>query len=380
MTSRLSRSRRAVATSAAVLLLGASASACATAAGTSSGPSTSPAPGSAAPATSPPSTAPGTVVPETAVPVATELPTTTEAPTTIAPVVTAPPTLPRPPRPPPPKEGRARPPEAIALPGPAVIANEGLWAPMGMLVDGAPAMWSTTVRANGDGSVLAGIAWIDNTAVRGQLFPGSQMPGGQWSVPFNVPVEQKQSLIASFNSGFLLSEAQGGFYLEGREATPLRNGSAAVHIDTDGTIAIGALGRDVSLGPQTASIRQNLPLLVDGGAVAASATDTDTYVWGKTLGGVPYVWRSALGIRGDGSLVYVAGPSMSARMLGNTLVAAGAVRALELDINPNWVTFNANACNPDGQCVGTKLLPNMLRSPERYLTSDDRDFFALFAR
>jgi hypothetical protein len=251
---------------------------------------------------------------------------------------------------------------------------------MGMLVDGAPAMWSTTVRANGDGSVQAGIAWIDNTAVRGQLFPGSQMPGGQWSVPFNVPIEQKPSLLASFNSGFLLSEAQGGFYLEGREATPLRNGSAAVHIDTDGAIDIGALGRDFSLGPQTASIRQNLPLLVDGGVVASSATDADTFVWGKTLGHTPFVWRSALGIRGDGSLVYVAGPSMSARMLGNTLVAAGAVRALELDINPNWVTFNANACDAAGQCVGTKLLANMLRSPERYLTSDDRDFFALFAR
>jgi hypothetical protein len=367
-------------------LLGAAAllaGACSTAAGSANPRTTGSAPGTSTESTESTiaATDPGTTA-GTAAPVTTEPPTTaTEVPTTIAPTTVAPTMPPRPPRPPPPKQGRARPPEAIALPGAPVVPNEGVWAPMGMLVDGAPALYATTVRANLDGSVVAGVAWIDPTAVRAQLFPGSQMPGGQWSVPFNVPVELKTSLIASFNSGFLLSEAQGGFYLEGREATPLHDGTAAIHIDVDGTIAIGALGRDVALGPNTAAIRQNLPLLVDGGVVAPTATDGDTYVWGKTLGHTPFVWRSALGIREDNSLVYVAGPSMSARMLGNTLVAAGAVRALELDINPNWVTFNANTCDPQGAvCTGTKLLPAMLRSPERYLTPDDRDFFALFAR
>lgn len=265
--------------------------------------------------------------------------------------------------------------------GPPAVANEGLWDPVGMSVDGAPAMYSTVLRSSIDGRNLAGLVWIDTTAVKGQLFAGNVQPAGQWSMPSHIPSELKPDLLASFNSGFLLKECEGGFYLDGKEGVPLRDGTAGVHIDVDGTMSVGVLGRDFTLGPNTAAIRQNLPLLVDNGQIAASATDRDTHVWGKTLGNIPNVWRSGLGQRDDGTLVYVAGPAMSARTLGNLLVAGGAVRALELDINPNWVTFNIHTFDGTTQVAGaSKLLPNMLRSPERYFSPDDRDFFALFAR
>ena len=312
----------------------------------------------------------------------TTAPTSTAAPTTAAPPSTPAPTMPAPKRPnrPPPRAGRPAPPGPIALPGPAVIEYEGDWAPAGPDVDGAPALYTTAVRSNASGSTMAGIAWIDTTAVRGQLFPGTTQPGGQWSVPFNIPLDQKPNLVAAFNSGFLLNEAQGGFYLEGREAVPLRNGTAALYIDANGTMNVGMLGRDFGVGPDTGSIRQNLPLLIDGGVINGSATDRDNRVWGLTLGGGSYVWRSGIGVRDDGTLVYVGGPAMSARMLATTLYAAGAVRAMELDINPNWVTFNIFNCDGSGQCNGHKLLPGMLRDANRYLTPENRDFFAIFTR
>jgi hypothetical protein len=312
----------------------------------------------------------------------TTAPTTTAPPTTVlvAPVATTTPAPKRPNRAPPPKAGRPAPPGSIPLPSPAVVEYEGDWTPAGPDVNGAPAMYTTVLRTNATGSSTAGIAWIDTTAVKGQLFPGTTQPGGQWSVPFNIPIDQKPSLLAAFNSGFLLNEAQGGFYLEGREAVPLRNGTAALSIDTNGVMNVGMLGRDVNVGPDIAAIRQNLPLLIDGGVINGSATDRDNSVWGATLGGGAYVWRSGVGVRGDGTLVYVGGPAMSARMLASTLVAAGAVRAMELDINPNWVTFNIFSCDGAGQCNGRKLLPGMLRDPNRYLTPENRDFFAIFAR
>jgi hypothetical protein len=261
------------------------------------------------------------------------------------------------------------------------VANEGIWVPIGAAVDGAPAMYATVVRATGNGSVLAGVAWIDNTAVRAQLHPGGSMPGGVWSVPNFVPLDQKPRLLAAFNSGFLLAECQGGFYLDGREAVGLRNGIAAVHIDGNGQLTVGMLGRDFAVDANTLAVRQNLPLLIDGGEIAASATEQDTWAWGKTLGGGPNVWRSGLGVRADGTLVYVAGPAMSARMLANTFVAAGAVRAMELDINPSWVTFNWFTFDAaSGQAFGNKLLAGMTRDPNRYLTPDDRDFLAVYAR
>ena len=53
-------------------------------------------------------------------------------------------------------------------------------------------------------------------------------------------------------------------------------------------------------------------------------------------------------------------------------------RAMELDINSEWVTFNFYG--GWGARLPTKLLPGMHREATRYLEPDDRDFFAVFAR
>jgi hypothetical protein len=51
---------------------------------------------------------------------------------------------------------------------------------------------------------------------------------------------------------------------------------------------------------------------------------------------------------------------------------------MELDINSEWVTFNFYG--GWGALTPQKLLPDMTRDPTRYLTPDDRDFFAVFRR
>ncbi len=81
-------------------------------------------------------------------------------------------------------------------------------------------------------------------------------------------------------------------------------------------------------------------LLVDKGQLAPSATYTDNAIWGYTLGGGYVVPRSGIGVTADGALVYVAGPALTAKSLAESLQRAGAVRAMTLDINPEWVTFN----------------------------------------
>ena len=66
----------------------------------------------------------------------------------------------------------------------------------------------------------------------------------------------------------------------------------------------------------------------------------DTTRWGATLGDQVYVWRSGLGVTADGALVYVGGPGLNITDLADLLVRAGAVRAMELDINTDWVNFS----------------------------------------
>ena len=51
---------------------------------------------------------------------------------------------------------------------------------------------------------------------------------------------------------------------------------------------------------------------------------------------------------------------------------------MELDINSYWVTFISYDRPVAGQ--PSSLLPSMTRGPYRYLSPDDRDFFAVFLR
>jgi hypothetical protein len=90
------------------------------------------------------------------------------------------------------------------------------------------------------------------------------------------------------------------------------------------------------------------------------------------------VWRSGVGVDPHGNLIYAAANYQSARGLADVLIRAGAVRAVELDINSYWVSFNTFA-KPGGRDP-LKLLPDIGRPATRYLSPDDRDFFAVYAR
>ncbi len=131
--------------------------------------------------------------------------------------------------------------------------------------------------------------------------------------------------------------------------------------------------------PDVTAVLQNLIPIVDNGQAATNATYSDASIWGATLGASTVVARSGLGITATGGLVYVAGPALTAKSLGESLQRAGAVRGMALDLNPEWVTFNFFAHDDAGNTSGTPLYPQMQRSPDRYLgpTQESRDFFAV---
>ena len=64
--------------------------------------------------------------------------------------------------------------------------------------------------------------------------------------------------------------------------------------------------------------------------------------------------------------------------LASIMIHAGAVRAMELDINAEWPSF-ITYTGPHA-AGAANILPGMAQSPERYLTPDDRDFFAVYLR
>ena len=101
-------------------------------------------------------------------------------------------------------------------------------------------------------------------------------------------------------------------------------------------------------------------------------------LWGTTLGNAGRVWRSGIGVDARGNLIYAAAGDQTAQSLAQILQRAGAVRAMELDINSEWTTFNFYGTFGAGE--PGKLLPDMNRPDTRYLTPDDPDFFAFYAR
>ena len=271
------------------------------------------------------------------------------------------------------------PPITTALPG------EGVWTPTGRTVKGLPSVYTTFMRPDPvHTSLVTGIAWMDTKLLRGVFVPGLQEPGGgpnPWGS--QVPQDQRAGLVAAFNSGFKMSGARGGYYTDGQMVKPLRDGAASLVITQDGTVNVGMWGRDFAVDPNIKTVRQNLDLMVDGGKPVPGLDSDTNDKWGATLGNKVFVWRSAVGVDAQGGLIFVGGNGLNAKSLADVLVRAGAVRAMELDINSQWVSYYTyDQVYPyDPNAVqGHKLLPDMQRSEGRYLQPGERDFFALFAR
>jgi hypothetical protein len=258
-----------------------------------------------------------------------------------------------------------------ALPG------EGAWRGTGPLVRGAPAVLVTTFRPDPSyPAMVAGVAWIDSTRAWIQLYPGRYEPPDSGNAAAAVPVQLHASLVATFNSGFKLEDSGGGFVAFGHVYAPLRDGAATLIRYRDGSADVRAWtgGPDPGSGVELA--RQNLPLIVSGGRLNPNLSDGPE--WGATLGNAVRVWRSGVGIDAHGNLIYAAADDQTVTSLAQILRRAGAVRAMELDINSEWVTFNFYSAG--GAAGAEKLLPGMTRDATRYLTPDDRDFFAVYVR
>jgi hypothetical protein len=291
-----------------------------------------------------------------------------------------------------------------SLPAPAglvpfgpVAAGQGVWRPAGRPVaengQSVHTVYETTLIPPG-GTQPAGIAWLDTGLLAARLYSGSVSPGGG-PYRYTAPIRPAQAatLVAAFNGGFKMNQARGGYYTEGRMIDPLRAGAASLVIYADGSVGIGAWGRDVTMTPQVVSVRQNLLPLVADGRPTPRAASARWQAWGSTCGaascgpavpGIEHQWRSGLGITADGALVYVAGPALDPLQLAQLLVRAGAVRGMQLDINPHWpvfVTYDPPAGGRAAAANGRKLLSATAQGPWTFFESSwARDFITMSAR
>ena len=276
------------------------------------------------------------------------------------------------------------------FPGAPPYAGEGAWQPAGRLVGGKPAVYETLLVPP-SGSERAGIAWMDTSLLSARLYSGSVSPGGG-PYKYTAPVSRTaaSSLVAAFNGGFKMKDAHGGYYTEGRMIDPLVRGAASLVIYANGSVTVGAWGSDVTMTPSVVAVRQNLFPLVVSGRPSARASTRTWRVWGGTCPcgagqhGSDHQWRSGLGVTADGALVYVVGPLLDPLQVADLLVQAGAVRGMQLDINPSWPVFASfRPATPDGLAApsnGTRLTGTN-RGPATFFDpAYARDFITMSAR
>ncbi len=276
-------------------------------------------------------------------------------------------------------------PEKPALLAGQGLPNEGVWQTV-VTNKGFPAVRIAYVRPdNIHTSYYAALMWLDPKLLSGRLHEGIPQgdPGGTWSTPPMITPELAKTVAAAFPGGFRTNNSEvgnrGGYYDEGREAEPLRVGAASLVIYQDGTATVGQWGRDVSMSPKVRSVRQNLDLLVDNGVVNPTCSSDSSPIWGYTVGNDAYVPRTALGVRADGSLIFVNSPAVSVCSLGQLLKSAGVVRGMELDINWDW-SIGYYFTHENGQVQSHVSRDTQSKGADHYFSPQSRDFVAFYLR
>jgi Phosphodiester glycosidase len=259
------------------------------------------------------------------------------------------------------------------------LPGEGVWQKAGTGVGARPPVLLTTFRSDPEyPQFVAGVAWIDASRTELAYMPGTVEPPEPLAHrgTGEVPESMRRRLVATFNGGFPLETSNAGLIYRGKVKEAMVNGIATVVRYRDGRTDIVRWNQGPGAPANVRFAKQNLPPIIYEGKLNPNLGDGPE--WGETVNNATRVWRSGLGIDARGNLMYAAANYQTVESLARVLQRAGAVRALELDINEDWTSFTSYR-RPGGSSPGN-LLPEMVRSPERYLSPDERDFFAVFLK
>jgi hypothetical protein len=259
------------------------------------------------------------------------------------------------------------------------LPGEGVWKKAGAKVGPEPPALLTTFRSDPEyPQFVAGVAWIDSARTELAYLPGLAEPPPPLAHrgPAQVPHSMRKRVVATFNGGFPLETSNAGLIYRGKVVEAMVDGIATVVEYRDGRIDIVKWESGAGAPKNVWFAKQNLPPIIDGGKLNPNLGDGPA--WGETVNNAVRVWRSGIGIDSHGNLLYAAANYQTVESLAKVLQRAGAVRALELDINEDWTSFISY--RHPGALQPSNLLPEMHRPPERYLTPDERDFFAVYLR
>ena len=264
------------------------------------------------------------------------------------------------------------------------IAGEGEWSEIPLDVfPGSVAVADTFMRPDPSRSyAFVTLVQMDMSKMRLWSVAGTVEPGGKVGKPgpgvIPADVQRSGSLVAAFDGGFQYKDGQYGMIVGATTYLPLKNDLATLVGHANGKIEIVKY-QGQSLGNDVAFVRQNCPMLVENGVVE-SKNDVSRALWGRTITTDIYTWRSGIGVTANGNLIFAVGNSLVPSTLAEALKAAGAVNAMQLDINPNWVRFNIFNHFSSGAYSSTPVMQGIRDGSQSYLHGYNKDFFYLTSK
>lgn len=262
----------------------------------------------------------------------------------------------------------------------APIPGEGIWTPL-VSTDRNIYLAKTFVRPDRDRSyaitalVKMNMAVLSLGLVAGTREPGGPLLPGPGEIPQDI--QNNNMLIAAFNGGFQRKDGFYGMQVGKKTYVPLQNNLATILLFSDTKPNI-ILYNGQKFPLDVIAIRQNGPMLIDHGKQVTSSAVWNMQTWGLTTTNSMYTWRSGLGITSQGDLIYASGPSLVPETLAKALLAAGAVNAMQLDINPFWVRFVLYNIAGNGKYNYFPLETSMVNGGYQYLTGYQKDFFYVY--
>lgn len=221
------------------------------------------------------------------------------------------------------------------------------------------------------------VVQMDMSKLRLWSVAGTVEPGGAVGKPGPgvIPNDPRirEALVAAFDGGFQYRDGQYGMIVGKTTYVPLKTDLATIVGHADGRIEIIKY-EGQTFGGDVVFVRQNAPMLIENG-VKETEDDSNRKLWGRTLTSDIYTWRSGIGMTRNGNLIFAVGNSLVPSTLANALYAAGAVNAMQLDINPNWVRFNIFNNFFNGKYSSVPIMSGIANGSVSYLNGYKKDFF-----
>jgi hypothetical protein len=293
-----------------------------------------------------------------------------------------------------PAEERSFPPKDFPPPSEkSAQAGDGRWAPFGdaALGERAAAEPRTVVRTvvhphPESRFITVTIAAIDLGRLSVALIPGTEdlswakLPVGESAGL--VPERDRPALVAVTNGGFQPKHGRWGLMANGVVVSTARKEGCTIALYADGAVRIGPWPSLADGAKKMQSYRQTPPCLVEEGVVHLALRKGLDKMWAGHAADLATRRRSAIGIDSAGKvLFYAIGEEASPRWIAESLVAAGAAFAAELDINWYWTRFLLFGTEGGSLHVTSTLVPKMEHLRTEYVERpSSRDFFYLFLR